>query len=184
MKRKHVFKLAVSGIFAALAALAFFIENLFPPIIVPGARLGISNVFVLLAVVLAGNGYGYAVLIAKILIGSAFSGGLSSLMYSLPAGLLSLTVQILLLNHREKFGIIAVSICGACINSLTQNAVFCLVTSSPEFMAYSPYLALISIITGAAVGYIVFLIVKFLPDKYFLSPDNSLSTEENKDNNS
>ena len=170
MKREHLYKLTLSGIFAALASLAFFIESLFPPIIVPGARLGISNVFVLLTAILAGNGYAFAVLTAKILIGSAFSGGLSALMYSFPAGVLSLTVQVLLLNRRDRFGIIAISIFGATINSLTQNAVFCLITASPEFMIYSPYLALISIVTGAAVGYTVYLVVRFLPDKYFICP--------------
>ena len=157
----------MSGILSALAALSFFIESLFPPMIVPGARLGLSNVFVLLSVILTGNGYGYAVMIIKIIIGSAFSGGLSSIMYSLPSGLIALTLQIVLIGFKKRFGIVAVSVCGSLVNLLTQNAIFCLITSSHSFMVYSPYLALISIISGAAVGYIVYLIAKLLPAKFF-----------------
>ena len=67
-------KLALSAMLSALALISFMIENLFPPLFLPGARLGISNVFILLAVLFLGSGYGYAVFIVKVVLGCVFCG--------------------------------------------------------------------------------------------------------------
>lgn len=162
-KNISVLKITTAGILAVLAILSFLIENLFPPIIIPGARMGVSNLFILLSAILLGGTYGFAVLIVKILVGSLLSGNISSIMYSLPAGVLSLTIEILLLKATPRFSIIAVSVLGAVINTTIQNTVFCLITGSTEFFIYLPYLALIGIIGGLAVGFIVFFTIKALP---------------------
>lgn len=156
-------KLATTAILSAFALIAFMIENLFPPLILPGARLGLSNVFILVAVLFLGSGYGYAVLLVKVVLGSIFSGNVSALLYSFSAGLIALTVEIVLLRFNHKFGLIAVSVFGAIINLVVQNAVFCLVTGVPEYLAYSPYLALIGILSGAVIGTLVYLIYNKLP---------------------
>ena len=47
---KRLVKLCMAGLFASLSIIAFTIENLIPPIFIPGAKLGFSNVFILLMV--------------------------------------------------------------------------------------------------------------------------------------
>ncbi len=164
MKNKLILKkLTTSGILAALASIAFIIESLFPPLFIPGARMGISNIFILLGAIILEWQYGYGILIVKILIGSLFSGNLSAIMYSLPAGIIALTLQILLLNLTDKLSLVSISVLGAVANNLIQNSVFCLVTNTVEFFVYFPYLALIGIISGLLVGFTVFLLVKKLP---------------------
>ena len=157
-------KLALSAMLSALALISFMIENLFPPLFLPGARLGISNVFILLAVLFLGSGYGYAVFIVKVVLGCIFSGNVSSILYSLPSGLIALTVEIILLKFNKKFGLIAISVFGAILNLVVQNIVFCLITGVMEYLAYSPYLSLIGILSGAIIGGIVYLIYKKTPN--------------------
>lgn len=159
MKNLTLKKIAFCGILSSLAILSFILESLFPPLILPGARMGISNVFILLSAILLGSVYGYATLIIKVTLGSIFSGNISAIMYSLPAGLISLTVELALFLWLKKASIIATSVAGATINVTIQNVVFCFVTSSTEYLSFLPYLSLIGIIGGLAVGFIILLIL-------------------------
>ncbi|MBQ7348423.1 MAG: Gx transporter family protein [Clostridia bacterium] len=165
MKNGILRKISMTGILSAFATIAFIIEGLFPPLFIPGARMGISNIFILLTVVILGYKYGFAVLIVKIVIGSLFSGNVSAMLYSLPAGIISCTVQVLMVNLTEKFSITAISVTGAIVNVTVQNTVFCLITRVWQYLAYLPYLALTGLISGLIVGLSVYLIIKKLPLK-------------------
>ena len=167
MKNKKLFKIALTGILSAFATIAFAIENLFPPIILPGARMGVSNVFILLATVTLGVSSGFATLAIKIILGSLFSGNISAILYSLPAGVISLTLEVILLYAVKNVSIPAASVCGAVINTTVQNAIFCLVTQTVEYLCYLPYLALIGAISGLIIGFAVYLSIKKLPKKLF-----------------
>lgn len=176
MKNQRLKKITLCGLLCSFAVIAFTLESLFPPLILPGARMGISNVFILLSAIYLGSIYGYATLIVKILLGSIFSGNISSIMYSLPAGILSLTLELALILWINKVSIVASSVAGAIINVTIQNTVFCLVTDSVEYLAYLPYLSLTGIVGGLAVGFIVLLAVKKL--KF-----NFINTNSEKENN-
>lgn len=160
--KKTTLKIALCGLFSALGTIAFVLEGLFPPLIIPGARLGISNVFILLATIILGGGYGLATLVIKVFLGSLFSGNLSAILYSLPAGLISLAIEYILLKFTTKLSVLSISVCGAVINVSLQNVVFCLVTKTSQYLIYLPYLALTGVISGLAVGFIVYLVVKKL----------------------
>lgn len=160
MNRLTLRKIALCGIFTAFAVIAFTLENLFPPLILPGVRLGVSNVFILLSALTLGSVYGYATLIIKILLGSIFSGNVSSALYSLPAGIISLSLELALLMWTKKVSILATSVAGATLNVTVQNIVFCFVTGSMEYLAYLPYLSLLGAVSGVAVGFTVYLLIK------------------------
>ena len=177
MKSSLTYKVCLSGIFASFALLSFVLESLFPPIILPGVRLGISNVFILVTAILVGNVYAYAVLVVKVILGSLFAGNISSIIYSLPAGLVSLTIEIILLKCSRYFSVVSISTLGSVINVLTQNVTFCLVTNTAEYLCYSPYLAILGIVSGVLVGFAVFLLVRYFPKKLakkmlYLSKEN------------
>jgi heptaprenyl diphosphate synthase len=165
MKKFSVYKISLTGLFSALATIAFVIENLFPPLLMPGARIGVSNIFILLATVTLGATSGFITLTIKILLGSLFAGNVSSALYSLPAGLISLTLECLLLFKIKNVSLPAISVAGAVINTTVQNTVFCLITKVPEFFFYLPYLALVGVISGLTVGFTVYLIIKKIPNK-------------------
>lgn len=159
-------KLTLCAILSALALISFIIEGLFPPLFVPGARLGVSNVFILLAIFILGKSYGYAALLIKILLGSIFSGNVSATLYSLPAGIISITIEILLIYRAKKISVVSISTLGSVLNLIVQNTVFCLVTGGTEYFVYLPYLALIGGIAGIFVGFAVYLILRFPLQKF------------------
>ncbi len=174
-KRPLTRKFALAGLYAAMSTVAFTIESLFPPLFVPGARMGISNVFILLAGLTLGDIYGAAVLVIKICLGSLFAGNPSAIVYSLPAGALSYAAQMSALRI-GKFSVVAASVFGATLNTCVQGLIFCLTTGTAAFVVYLPYLAIIGAVAGTVVGFAVYLIIKKLPQS--LLCDNDSKQEE------
>ncbi|MBQ3492686.1 MAG: Gx transporter family protein [Clostridia bacterium] len=168
MEKITLKKIATCALFSALATISFTLENLLPPIILPGARLGVANVFILLALISLGVSYGFIALIIKITLGSLFSGNISSIMYSLPAGIISLSLEVVLLKAVENLSVVSISVAGAVVNSTVQNLIFCLVTGAVEYLYYLPYLALIAVLAGLLVGFTVYLAIKRIPKNLIL----------------
>jgi uncharacterized membrane protein len=52
--KTSTFKITLTAILSALALITFLIESLFPPLFIPGARLGLANLFILIAIVILG----------------------------------------------------------------------------------------------------------------------------------
>ncbi len=158
---KRSVKLSYVAILTALAIISFVIENLFPPIIFAGARIGVSNIFILLSLIILGEGYAFCVLIIKTVLGSLFAGNISMLIYSLPSGAIALALEIVLLRF-VKTSLVCASASGAVINSTAQTLIFCLITNTAEVLYYLPYLALIATLSGITVGLTTTLIIKRL----------------------
>ena len=157
-------KITFCGVLSALALISFIIENLLPPLIVPGGKLGISNVFIIFAGIVLGYGYGLSALIIKAVLGSIFAGNFSAILYSLPSGFIAFSLQMALFNFSAHLSIVAISVAGGVVNSVLQGLTFCLITSTAEYVIYTPYLALLGILGGASVGFILFLLLKIMPE--------------------
>ena len=162
-------KITVSAILTSLALIAFTLENLFPPIIIPGAKLGLSNIFILLTFFSAGSLFSFLGLTVKVILGSLFTGNFSTLIYSLPSGIIALAIEILLFEKTNGVSIPAISTVGSLVNVFIQNLVFCLVTSTLEYISFLPYLALISTFSGLTVGLVVHFLIKKIPSKMFFT---------------
>ena len=154
-------KIVFTAVLASLALIAFMIESLFPPILVPGAKLGLSNFFILTALIFLGVKEAIAVFIIKIILGSVFSGNISALLYSFPSGTVSLLVEILLFT-KIKTSVLSASALGAVINNAVQLSVYVLITNTIELYVYLPYLLLIGLLAGAFNGFLCVLISKAL----------------------
>lgn len=129
--------------------------------------MGISNVFILICVFVAGGKYGYIAIAVKTCLGSLLTGNVFAIVYSLPSGVLALTIQLVLLYIIKNVSVVCASVCGAVVNILAQNTIFCIITDTTAYLTYSPYLALTGILGGLIVGFSVYLIIKILPKKYF-----------------
>ena len=161
MKTFSVKKTVFTAVLACLALITFMIESLFPPIIVPGAKLGLSNFFILTALIFLGSFEAVAVFLIKIVLGSIFSGNISALLYSLPSGAVSLAVEIFLIR-KIKTSVLSASALGAIINNAVQLTVFVLITNTVGLYAYLPYLLLIGLLAGAFNGVLCVFISKTL----------------------
>ena len=166
--RKPAQRIAADALLAALGLITFLIENLFPPLFFPGAKMGLANIFSLAALILFGPADAFAVLTARTLLGAMFAGNASSLMYSLTGGCAAMAVSaILIYALYPKVSIIAVSIVAAIMHNIVQNLVFVGISQTALTFSYMPYLALLGILSGAIVGLAVMLIFKRVPLSVF-----------------
>ena len=161
-------KITLTAILTAISIIAFTIESLLPPLIIPGAKLGLSNIFILLILLIIGEKYAFISLVIKVILGGLFSGNISTIMYSLPSNLVALFMQIILIIFTRKLSIVTISIIGAIVNVTVQNTIFCLISKTFEFFAYLPYLSLISLFSGLLVGFTVYILINKLPNALFV----------------
>ena len=92
-------KIAGTGILAALALILGWVDSMIPlSAAVPGLRLGLANLAVVIALYRLGVWHAAAVSTTKVLLSALLFGSLSGLMYSAAGAAVSLAVMILL--HR------------------------------------------------------------------------------------
>lgn len=163
-------RLATLSVLCAMALITFMIESLFPPLFLPGAKMGLSNVFSLLAVFLLGPVDAVVLVIVRTTLGSVFTGNLSTMLYSTSAGLVSVAVSALLVQFvYPKISVVSVSVVSAVVHNVAQNVVFCLVSNTPQMFAYVPWLALLGVVAGIIVGFAVWFVLRTVPLKTFAS---------------
>lgn len=173
LKRKTKYfsarRVAVLGMLTALGLIMFMVESLFPPLFLPGAKMGLSNIFSLLTLFVLGPAEALVLVIVRTTLGSMFTGNVSTLMYSLTAGLVSVVISAILVEFAyPKVSIVAISVVAAVMHNLTQNVVFCFVSNTPQMFAYMPWLGLIGIVAGIIVGFAVWFILRSVPAKVFI----------------
>ena len=162
-------RVATLSVLTAMGLITFMIESLFPPLFLPGAKMGISNVFSLLTLFVLGPTEALILVLVRTTLGSIFTGNLSTLMYSMTAGVVSVAVSAVLVEFvYPRVSIVAISVVAAVMHNLTQNIVFCLVSDTPEMFAYMPWLALLGVVAGVIVGFAVWFILRTVPTKVFV----------------
>ncbi|MDE7395033.1 MAG: Gx transporter family protein [Clostridiales bacterium] len=158
------------ALFTTAALLLHLVEALLPPLLpfAPGAKMGLSNVVTLLAMVLLSYTDAYLVLLLRCFLGSVFAGNVSSLLYSLPAGVISLTVQLLLYHFLYRFlSVMSISFAGAAVHNAVQVAVASF-TVQTNLSLMLPFMLLASVIAGLFVGIVAFFVIKYLPKKFYI----------------
>lgn len=161
-------KIAVLGVLTALSLIAFLIENLFPPLFIPGAKLGLANLFSFMALVIYSPVEAFLIVVVRTALSALFAGNISALLYSFTGGIAAMAVSsVLVYLVCPKISLLAASVAAAVVHNLTQNAVFALIYSSTLTFSYAPYLTLIGVISGAFIGAVVTLIIKKLPQNSF-----------------
>ena len=161
-------KLATLGVLTALSLITFLIENLFPPLFIPGAKLGLANAFSFIALIMYSPLEAFIIVAARTLLGAMFAGNLSAVMYSFTGGVVSMGASSLLIYCvHPKISVICVSVIAAALHNVTQNIVFVAVYSTPIAFSYMPYLILLGVISGTFIGAAVTVIIKRIPSTVF-----------------
>ncbi len=162
MKKLSSKKIALLGILTALALISYLLEGLLPPLFIPGAKIGISNVFTLLCICLVSPFSGVVLIIVRTVLASLIAGSISSLIYSFLAGLTAtIFMAVVFKLFREKLSLISISIGGAVIHNAVQLLIYFWLTGSEFVISYLPYLVLIGIFSGAIVGFLTAIIYKY-----------------------
>ena len=161
-------RIATLAVLCAMGLIMFMVESLFPPLFLPGAKMGLSNIFSLLTLFLLGPVDAFVLVVVRTVLGSLIVGNMSTLMYSLTAGVVSVIASSVLVELvYPKVSIVAISIVSAVLHNLTQNVVFCLVSNTPQMFSYMPWLALLGVLAGIIVGFAVWFILRMIPSRTF-----------------
>lgn len=161
------------GILLALTLVFALIESFFPPIIpaMPYARVGFSNIVLLIALLVFGYFPCLLILLLKCVFIGIFSGNFFSLAYSVPAGVVAYTLTALLLQY-SKFGITAVSVLSSIVHNVVQLIVASFIIDKSIWLL-SPYLLILASISGLGIGIIVFYLLKAIPQNFLSQLDIS-----------
>lgn len=161
-------KIAILALFTALSLITFIIESMFPPLFFPGAKMGLSNIFSLMTLIIFSYPEAAAVITVKTILGSIFSGNTFSIVYSFTAGIASISVSALLLKlPKLEISLLSISIFSAVIHNMVQLTIYCIITKTEIVFSYMPYLALCGVIAGAIVGLSTTYAIKIIPTKIF-----------------
>ncbi len=159
-------KLTKYALLIALAMIFSYIEFIIPlPIPVPGIKLGLANIVVVIA--LYNLGVKDAVIISVIrivLVGITF-GNVSMMLYSLSGGLLSILVMIFG-KKISAFSVVGVSILGGIFHNIGQLLLATLIIESSKMLYYMPVLIISGAITGMIIGVVSKSIINKIKGKY------------------
>ncbi len=150
MKRKT----ALYGLMIALAFIFSYVETLLPVVGIPGVKLGLANLVVLVTLYLLRPRDALAISCLRILLVGLTFGSPASMLYSFAGGLVSLGVM-LLCRRTEKFSVLGVSVAGGVSHNLAQLAVAAVVLRTPQIVWYLSILLVSGVLTGALIGIVV-----------------------------
>ncbi len=156
-------KLALSAILAALAMILSYVEAMVPmPVPIPGIKLGLANLVILLAIYRLGFKYALAINCIRIFVTGLLFTGAFGILYSLAGGLLSLLVMYLL-YRTEIFSMVGVSMAGGVAHNLGQLLTACLIMSNIRLMSYFAVLLFAGMGSGILMGIVAWLVCQRLP---------------------
>lgn len=162
-------KIATLAVFTTLSLITFIVENQFPPMFIPGARMGLANIFSFAALIMYSPIEAFLIVAIRCGLGAVYAGNVSALLYSFTGGVVSMAVSsVLMYTLYPRISVTAVSVTAAVCHNVTQNVVFVLMSGTVNMFVNLPYLVLLGIASGAIVGGVVMLVFKKVPKSVFL----------------
>ena len=148
--------------FTALALIFSYVESLIPfHIGIPGVKLGLANLIVVVALYKMGTGEAYALSVARIVLSGFLFANLFSIIYSLAGGMLSLTVMVFL-KKKGWFSVYGVSLAGGVMHNVGQLLIAMLIVETFSVSYYLPVLLVAGAITGLVIGILTEAMLKRL----------------------
>ncbi|MEG1560033.1 MAG: Gx transporter family protein [Clostridia bacterium] len=156
--------ITTDAIFIAMALAVHYLEGLLPPII-PGIpiRLGLANIFTLLALLHLKKTDAFFITLIRCTLGAVFGGSFIAILYSVAGGMFSyLGMTFLMPIYRKRtVTLIGVSVFGAFMFNLGQILIGTLFFSK-VMVAYFPIMTVLSVPTGIIIGIIATIISRRL----------------------
>ncbi len=144
-------KTALLGVLTAVAFILNYLESLLPSFIpVPGVKIGLANIAVLVALYVLGFSYAAVLAAVRVVLSGLTFGSLFSMLYSF-AGLALAIPLMILLKRTKKFSVIGVSVAGSVAHNLGQLICALFLVGTAIFY-YSPLLIVSGIVAGMITG--------------------------------
>ena len=145
-------RVAYFGVFTALALMFSYIETMIPfQFGVPGIKLGFANIMIVIMLYKSSAKEALLLSIVRIMLSGFLFGNLSSILYSIAGGVLSLEIMTLL-KKQGGFSVIGVSVAGGVSHNVGQLIVAMLVVETYQVGYYFPVLLVAGVLTGLGIG--------------------------------
>ena len=155
-------KMALLGVLTAAAIVIAILESFIPSIGIPGVKLGLANIVILIILYELGIVEAIIVNLLRVIVVGFVRGtflGMGFVM-SLTGAVLSLGIMILFHLLIKKFSIVGVSVIGSFFHVGGQILIAMIYLGTAYIVLYLPLLAISAIITGVFVGIVAQLIVR------------------------
>lgn len=155
-------KIALIATLTASAVVIGIIESFIPSIGIPGIKLGLANIVILVTLYELGIIEAIFVNVLRVVLVSLIRGTIMSMGFvmSLTGAIFSLGIMILFYLVIRKFSIIGVSVIGAIFHVIGQILIAMIYLGTSGIVYYLPFIALSAIVTGVIVGIVSQLIIK------------------------
>lgn len=146
----------------AIALMLGYVESLVPLYIgVPGAKLGLPNLAIILTLYLYGTKEALTINILRIILSGLLFGSLYSIIYSLAGGLLSL-FSMIIFKKTKMFSLSGISIIGGVSHNIGQIIIAMLVVRTFGIIYYLPFLLILGCVTGLIIGVLANTLMPYL----------------------
>lgn len=154
-------KITQLALLTTIALIIFIIElripNLSP---IPGVKLGLANIVTVYAIYHYTIKETFLIVIARIFLGSVFSGNISAIFYSLSGAVFCLMGMIALKHVIDEKQIWICSILGAVLHNIGQISMAVLMMKTTAVIAYLPFLLISGCIAGMFTGICAQLLIR------------------------
>ena len=156
-------KVPILGMFISLALIMSYIESILPISIgIPGAKIGLANIVIIIALYKAGAKEACFISVIRIILSGFLFGNMFSIVYSIMGAVFSLAAMIFL-KKKTDFSVYGISMIGAVMHNAGQTAAAILVLENTALISYLPVLVVVGTITGILIGMVSANIIKHLP---------------------
>ena len=155
-------KIALMGVLTAGAIIIAILESFIPSIGIPGVKLGLANIVILIILYEIGIVEAVIVDLSRVLLVGLLRGTIASMgfLMSLTGAVMSLGIMILLYLLVKKFSILGVSVIGSVFHVIGQILIAIAFLGSAYVVFYLPVIAISAIITGVLVGIVAKLVIR------------------------
>ncbi|MBQ9979130.1 MAG: Gx transporter family protein [Clostridia bacterium] len=159
--RRRIRRITMLALCTSAALLLSYVEMLIPPIFtgIPGIKMGLPNIAILLVLYRAGAKEAAAVSFIRIVITSILFGNITMFWYSLAGATLSLAVMILL-KRIDILSSVGVSVAGALAHNVGQIIVAMILMQTSQLGYYLIVLSITGAISGIFVGLLGGYVIK------------------------
>ena len=155
-------KIALMGVLTAGAIIIAILESFIPSIGIPGVKLGLANIVILIILYEIGIVEAIIVDLLRVFLVALLRGTITSMgfLMSLTGAALSLGIMILLYLVVRKFSIVGVRVGGSFFHVTGQVLIAMIFLGTPYMAFYLPIIAVSAIITGVLVGIVAKLVIR------------------------
>ena len=152
------------GFFLAIALILSYVESLIPfSFGIPGIKLGLPNLVVVLLLYSRGAKEAVAVNFMRIILSGFLFSNLYAILYALAGADFSFCAM-LLAKRARCFSVVGVSVAGGVFHNIGQIIVAMLVVETVYVGYYLPFLIIAGTVTGAVLGIAVLELMPYLRD--------------------